>query len=107
LWRQRIKQQTPLAVPELNNQIRPNLWDVNETFEKTGAGAVFADFSLASRAGCGIIAGRLECSFTDHLLSFDMKASAKLQVRPILLKKISFMIFFNNYLSDYETIRCH
>jgi len=23
------------------------------------------------------------------------------------LKKISFMIFFNNYLSDYETIRCH
>jgi len=37
----------------------------------------------------------------------DFKASAKLQVRPILLKKISFMIFFNNYLSDYETIRCH
>jgi hypothetical protein len=35
------------------------------------------------------------------------KASAKLQVRPILLKKISFMIFFNNYLSDYGTIRCH
>jgi len=34
-------------------------------------------------------------------------SSAKLQVRPILLKKISFMIFFNNYLSDYETIRCH
>jgi len=33
-------------------------------------------------------------------------SSAKLQVRPILLKKISFMIFFNNYLSDYETIRC-
>ena len=28
-------------------------------------------------------------------------SSAKLQVRPILLKKISFMIFFNNYLSDY------
>jgi len=24
-----------------------------------------------------------------------------------LLKKISFMIFFNNYLSDYETILCH
>jgi hypothetical protein len=35
------------------------------------------------------------------------KASAKLQVRPILLKKISFVIFFNNYLSDYEIIRCH
>ena len=35
------------------------------------------------------------------------KASAKLQVRPILLKKISFMIFFNNYPSDYETIRCN
>jgi len=35
------------------------------------------------------------------------KASAKLQVRPILLKKISFMIFFNDCLSDYETIRCH
>src|SRR4030042_275615 len=34
-------------------------------------------------------------------------SSAKLQVRPILLKKISFMIFFNNYLNDYETIRCH
>jgi hypothetical protein len=34
------------------------------------------------------------------------KASAKLQVRPILLKKISFMIFFNNYPSDYEIIRC-
>jgi len=34
-------------------------------------------------------------------------SSAKLQVRPILLKKISLMIFFNNYLSDYETIRCH
>jgi len=29
-------------------------------------------------------------------------SSAKLQVRPILLKKICFMIFFNNYLSDYE-----
>jgi len=34
-----------------------------------------------------------------------IKASAKLQVRPILLKKISFMIFFNNYLSDYESRR--
>jgi hypothetical protein len=34
-------------------------------------------------------------------------SSAKLQVRPILLKKISFMIFFNSHLSDYETIRCH
>jgi len=34
-------------------------------------------------------------------------SSAKLQVRPVLLKKISFMIFFNNYPSDYETIRCH
>jgi len=32
-------------------------------------------------------------------------SSAKLQVRPILLKKISFMIFFNNYLSDYDTMR--
>src|SRR4030042_6792771 len=32
-------------------------------------------------------------------------SSAKLQVRPILLKKISFLIFFNNYLSDYETRR--
>jgi len=31
-------------------------------------------------------------------------SSAKLQIRPILLKKISFVIFFNNYLSDYETI---
>jgi len=29
-------------------------------------------------------------------------SSAKLQVRPILLKKISFMIFFNNYLSDSQ-----
>ena len=28
----------------------------------------------------------------------------KLRVRPILLKKISFMIFFNNYLSDYVTL---
>jgi hypothetical protein len=31
-------------------------------------------------------------------------SSAKLQVRPILLKKISFMIFFNNYAGDYGTI---
>ena len=29
-------------------------------------------------------------------------SSAKLQVRPILLKKISLMIFFNNYLSDLQ-----
>src|SRR4030066_1041257 len=42
------------------------------------------------------------CRSLLHLMS-----SAKLQVRPILLKKISFMIFFNNYLSDYEIIRCH
>jgi len=31
-------------------------------------------------------------------------SSAKLQVRPILLKKISFMIFFNNYLSDSQYV---
>jgi hypothetical protein len=45
--------------------------------EKIGAGAVFADFSLASRAGCEIIAGKLECSFTNHLLSFDMKKGVR------------------------------
>jgi len=39
--------------------------------------------------------------------AIEPMSSAKLQVRPILLKKISFMIFFNNYPSDYETIRCH
>jgi len=37
----------------------------------------------------------------------QLMSSAKLQVRPILLKKISSVIFFNNYPSDYETIRCH
>jgi hypothetical protein len=44
-----------------------------------------------------------------HKTAFSMEpimSSAKLQVRPILLKKISFMIFFNNYLSDYGTIGC-
>jgi len=40
-------------------------------------------------------------------LLMSVMSSAKLQVRPILLKKISFMIFFNNYLSGYDTIRCH
>jgi len=25
----------------------------------------------------------------------------------MLLKKISFMIFFNNYFNDYGTIHCH
>ena len=30
--------------------------------------------------------------------------SAKLQVGPILLKKISFMIFFNNYPSDLQYV---
>jgi len=32
-------------------------------------------------------------------------SSAKLQVRPILLKKIFFVIFFNNHLTSYDTIR--
>ncbi len=33
-------------------------------------------------------------------------SSAKLQVRPILLKKIFFMIFFNNQLTTYGRIHC-
>jgi hypothetical protein len=33
-------------------------------------------------------------------------SSAKLQVRLILLKKIFFMIFFNNHLTTYGTIHC-
>jgi len=54
---------------------------------------------------CGtlVFRKRIPARLSDYLLM----SSAKLQVRPILLKKISFMIFFNNYLSDYETIRCH
>src|SRR3972149_1052458 len=32
-------------------------------------------------------------------------SSAKLQVRPILLKKIFFVIFFNNHLAAYERRR--
>jgi len=35
-----------------------------------------------------VLAGRVE-----------LRSFAKLQVRPILLKKISFMIFFNNHLN--------
>jgi hypothetical protein len=42
--------------------------------------------------------------FILHSFHYGSKASAKLQVRPILLKKISFMIFFNNYPSTYDTI---
>jgi len=33
-------------------------------------------------------------------------SSAKLQVRPILLKKIFFVIFFNDHLTGYGAIHC-
>jgi hypothetical protein len=35
---------------------------------------------------------------------FNYMSSAKLQVRPILLKKITKEIFFNNYLSDSQYV---
>jgi hypothetical protein len=47
---------------------------------------------------------RVRLQFAPSLTVGSM-SSAKLQVRPILLKKISFMIFFNNYPSDYESRR--
>jgi len=54
---------------------------------------------------CGTLAFRKR--IPARLSNYLFMSSSKLQVRPILLKKISFMIFFNNYPSDYETIRCH
>jgi len=40
------------------------------------------------------------------LHSVVVTSSAKLQVRPILLKKIFLVIFFNNHLTTYETTHC-
>ena len=62
---------------------------------------------------CNIAAKRM--SFTPNafrfndilsLLIISVQVFCKIAGWPILLKKISFMIFFNNYLSTYESIHC-
>jgi hypothetical protein len=51
---------------------------------------------------CGtlVFRKRIPARLSDYLFM----SSAKLQVRPILLKKISLMIFFNNCLSDSQYV---
>jgi hypothetical protein len=48
--------------------------------------------------------GKYRSALACAVAIIGLMSSAKLQVRPILLKKISLMIFFNNYLSDSQYV---